>query len=270
MHLRLLPAAVLGLLLLMPARAVADEGQVFRRACRFTVARNGEPLAASRVYERTGSADLVAAPGDGTWLYVRPATRRFQPLEPASVRDAGERTVIVVPPPASGGRSLRFDRAAAALVLGDEGGLAVIPTPDLLGETTEEAFLGLCPELQDRERNYEPDPDAVRELAACTRPITLEIYFGSWCPHCQQVLPRLLRVLRDADNEHLSVRLYALPRQLDGTEGRGVGKVPTIILLEGGTEIGRFHGLEGAPVERTLADLVRATAPASPPGTSPD
>ncbi|MGD8377589.1 MAG: thioredoxin family protein [Acidobacteriota bacterium] len=270
MDLRLLPATALALLLLTPAYGVAAEGQTFRRACRFTVARDGEPLAASRVYQRTGAPDLVAAPGDGTWLYVRPATRRFQPLNPASVQDADERTVTVVPPPASRGRSLTYDLAAGALLLGEEGGLAVIPTPDLLGETTAEAFLGLCPELQDRELAYEPDPGAVGELAACTRPITVEIYFGSWCPHCQQVLPRLLRALRDADNDHLDVRLYALPRKLEASGGRGVRKVPTIVLLEGGVEIGRFHGLEEVPVEETLADLVRHTAPAPSTDVSPE
>ena len=124
---------------------------------------------------------------------------------------------------------------------------------------TPAEFLALCPDFEDREREYKPDPDTVQAIAACGKEIELEIYFGSWCPHCQQVLPRLFKCLRLADNPKLQVRMIGLPRGF-GSEpevrARKVTGVPTVIVMDEGVELGRFSGTGDTPIEKSLADLL--------------
>jgi len=230
----------------------------WEQSCRFSVEVDGKPDPSAALFERRGVADLVGRIGDDSWFLVRPAAQTVQRIAPEAVERHGERTIALLAEPSDSGEALTLTPSGLTFDIAGHW-LRVIPTPELLGKTTPEAFLGMCPEFQEREEAYQPDATALQEIRSCDRDVTLEIYFGSWCPHCQQILPRLIKCLRLAENDRLKVQYIGLPRRFGGepeVRQREIRGVPTVIVLEHGQEIGRFSGSENVPIETTLASVL--------------
>lgn len=239
--------------------ALAEESS-WARSCRFTIQANDLAAPGAMVFEKRGVADLVGRLADGKWFLVQPGQQQAYLLAPedANLQAGGRQATITALPGAQRGTplvltqaGLRFDLAGLAL--------RIIPTPPLLGDVTYDAFLSLCPEFLDREQAYEPRPEKVKAISAGGDDIKLEVFFGSWCPHCQEVLPRLIKSLRQVGNPKLQVRMIGLPRAFTedpAVKARGVRGVPTVIVYRKDVELGRFSGTETTPVEETLARLV--------------
>lgn len=247
------------LLLLLPAGAVRAQETVWSRSCRFFAEVDGGAAASGAVYERRGTPDMLGRLEGGVWFLLQPAQRRALALsaENAELVEGNRRVILRGTLPAEGNR---VTLTPSALTF-DMGGhwIRVIPTPPLVGEVTPDAFLGLCPEFQDRERAYEPRPEMVEQIASADGDVSVEVFFGSWCPHCQQVLPMLIKSLRMAGNSKLSVKMIGLPRAFrddPAVKARAVTGVPTVIVFQDGEEVGRFSGTEQIPVEESLAKLV--------------
>jgi thiol-disulfide isomerase/thioredoxin len=240
------------------ARASASPGD-WTLSCRFTIEVDGRPDRNAELYEKPGTADLIGYLPGGGWFVVRPTTQKVHALADGAAEPGAGRSLRLLAEPTDSGQPLALTPSGLSFDVAGRW-LRIIVTPPLLGKTTPDAFLDLCPEYREREESYQPDPDAVREIAGCPRDLTVEIYFGSWCPHCQQVLPKLFKCLRLAGNERLRVEMIGLPRGF-GTEpevrNRNVQGVPTVIVIDAGKEVGRFSGDETTTVERTLAGLVR-------------
>ena len=230
----------------------------WNQSCRFVMSVNGGPDPTSVLYERRGTADIVGSVAGYSWFVVRPSSQRLHLLMDGTVEPAGPRSVRLLAEPMDTGEPLT--RTSTSLDFAVEGhALRIMATPPLLGDTTARAFLDLCPEYQEREAEYVPESEALQQIASMQRDLTLEVYFGSWCPHCQVVLPELIKSLRLADNDQLDVRMIGLPRNFalePRAAQREVRNVPTLILFEAGRELGRFSGNEGETVEHSLAALV--------------
>jgi len=248
--------SLLGILLLAGGIGLAAEPE-WSWSCRFTVEVEGKPVEGAALFERRGSADLLGLLPDGTWFLAKPPRQVFE--LPAGAVERDGLTAVLQQEPASGGTPLTLTPSGLTFDVAGKW-LRVIPTPVLLGETTPEKFLSLCPEFERREEEYQPKAESVRQIAATSRSLTLEIYFGSWCPHCQEVLPRLFKSLRMAHNDNLVVKMIGLPRafgQEAVVRARQIRGVPTIIVTDpGGAEVGRFSGTEQTAIEDTLAQVV--------------
>ena len=71
------------------------------------------------------------------------------------------------------------------------------------------------------------------------------VYFGSWCAFCGRYVPRILRLAEDLTKSKLSFDFYGLPRAVQSDERarrNGVNDVPTAVVSQNGTEIGRIRG----------------------------
>jgi len=250
--------AVLALpLAFSPARA---EETPWARSCRFTIEADGRSAPGGMVFEKRGVADLLGRLGDGTWFMVQPAQQQAHQIAPggAGLELGGRQATVTALPGAQRGIPLVLTPTGLTFTLTGHA-LRVIPTPPLLGDVTFDAFLSLCPEFQDREEAYAPSQDKLKAISAAANDVTVEVYFGSWCPHCQDVLPRLIKSLREIGNPKLRVRMIGLPRQFTedpAVKARGVRGVPTVIVYRKDVELGRFSGTETTPVEESLAKLV--------------
>lgn len=248
---------ILVLLVLAAGSAVAEESE-WTRSCRFTIEVDGKPAKDAAVFEKQRSADILGLLPGGTWFLVRPPKEVFE-VPPEAVERRDEQLAVLRQEPS--GDALPVTVTPSGLTFDVAGRwLRIILVPALLGSTTPEEFLSLCPEYQRREHDYSPKTESVEQIAATSRPLTLEIYFGSWCPHCQKVLPQLFKSLRLANNSKLEVRMIGLPRsfgQDPAVRAKHIRGVPTIIVMDqGGAEVGRFTGTEKTAVEETLAQLL--------------
>ena len=139
------------------------------------------------------------------------------------------------------------------------------PKPALVGTQTLDKIIAHNPDYESRIKNYVPNEAAVTYLSQYTRKTDIQIYFGSWCSVCEAWVPRLVKSIQTAKNPVLEMQFQALPKNFIGdatAKAKGITGVPTIILVQGGKEIGRLGGRpEDGTMEEAIAKILQTSAP---------
>jgi thiol-disulfide isomerase/thioredoxin len=107
--------------------------------------------------------------------------------------------------------------------------------------------------------SYEPVAEALRALGAEQRDVRVRVYFGSWCPFCQQYLPRMVRVVHELQSSRVAIDFYGLPRdfsQDEITRTVNIRSVPTGVVFVDGKEAGRIQGEEWRAPETALRKIL--------------
>ncbi len=133
------------------------------------------------------------------------------------------------------------------------------PRPALLGVKSNADLKGYLPDYVHNAKNYTPNAAAVADLKKLGKPVTVRVYFGSWCPHCRQHVPLLLKVEDQVQNPKLRFEYVGLPRDFNDPEAKkaGIHSVPTGIVYVNGKEAGRITG-EGWNSPEVLLDRIIA------------
>jgi thiol-disulfide isomerase/thioredoxin len=159
------------------------------------------------------------------------------------------------------------DGPAAIVFYGGNQRIRVARVPALVGETTLEELFTKHPLYRRGMDKYTPKQGAIARLKQVSQPVRIEVWFGSWCSHCQRVVPRFLKVMQAAGNPNVEIVYHGVPRQFGDyqpTTEKQVRGLPTFIFMRDGKEFTRIRG--GGmkrSVEEELADILAATAPAS-------
>jgi thiol-disulfide isomerase/thioredoxin len=140
--------------------------------------------------------------------------------------------------------------------------LRVLDRPALIGAIKVDALLTDRAEYRAGVARYRPDETAMRAVSSFSRPLDIDIYFGTWCPHCKIYVPKILRVARDAANGQLRFNPIGVPKNFGNEEGPWSGKkiqtIPTVIVSQDGKEITRLSTHESALPEVELAGILQA------------
>jgi len=233
-------------------------GAVWKSCCRFALSIEGQETGAA-LFDAPGLADLLGKWDGGPWFLLQPAERRVFTLPGQAIAlGADGRTPMYVGPFPEESGEVELNETALEFTV-DGVGLRVISQPPLIGRVTMEEFLGLCPEYAEREARYRPQAEAMLGLAQVDSEVTLEVYFGSWCPHCQVQLPKLARVFDLVANPKLELELHALPRDFGddpAVVARAVDSLPEIVVVRAGEVIGKVDAENAAPIEMLLAEIL--------------
>lgn len=145
----------------------------------------------------------------------------------------------------------------------------------LIGPLTRAQWLAFAPALREEYAAYHPDPQVVEALAAVPRDITLVCVLGTWCGDSRREVPRLWKVLDAAANPGFTLLMFAAGRTGDAAAAAwerahgvvpgyrqrfGAERVPTIVVLEDGREIGRIVETPAVSLEADLAAILDARA----------
>jgi len=113
---------------------------------------------------------------------------------------------------------------------------------------------------------YEVRFDALAHLsdAAADDALSIEIFFGTWCHDSQRELPRMMRVLDEAQFPESRVTLYALSDNPgvfkmtpDGHEHELlIHRTATVVVLRDGVEVGRLVERPSASLEEDLIAIL--------------
>lgn len=117
---------------------------------------------------------------------------------------------------------------------------------------------------------YEPTAEVVERLKNALGPVSIEVYFGTWCFDSRRQVPRLLRLLEAAGFDERRLLLVGLsdqPMEFKRSPGnpevkRLVHRTPTIIALRNGAEIGRIVETPALSLEADLLAIVDGHGPA--------
>ncbi len=136
--------------------------------------------------------------------------------------------------------------------------------PPLLGPHSVDDLVNDRPDFGEGIKTYKPDAAAVAFLKGYEKATEVEIFFGSWCPVCEVLVPKLIKSFQVAGNSRLQMNLFGVAHDFaqngDLVKAKGIRGLPTFIIRQDGVEIGRIVGApkDGAPVEGALVDLLKA------------
>jgi thiol-disulfide isomerase/thioredoxin len=109
---------------------------------------------------------------------------------------------------------------------------------------------------------YIPHPESIAAIGRFAKPVEIECFFATWCGHCKEYMPKLLRVLQDARNAKIDTNLIGVPKNFGKEpgpwEGKNIAVIPTIIVKVEGKEITRLGTHHDATPEVELAGIFDA------------
>jgi thiol-disulfide isomerase/thioredoxin len=211
-------------------------------------------------------AFLVQPSPFGRPVFITSGPLAARLLDPKRIsRDAADPEVIRVDTSGSQEDFLSV-RLEGPNIIVDRDGLTmtVKEGPPLLGDRTLDELIAALPEYRRDAARYTPDPAALETLRRVKQPTELLVFFGSWCPHCELAVPRLVRVLEDVHGAPLAVTFHGVPH--DGwasdpmAENLRITGLPTVIVRRDSKEVARMEGDQWAAPEKSLAALVATPA----------
>lgn len=230
-----------------PALAQSTAAPVFEPMPNWTLELNGTPADDAEVlYSRQAGAFLIVAPELSSPALLSARTQQVstvQSLKLAPMAQGGYELL----PNAVAGQSGSFERDAEGRVhfqVGDASAV-LVQRPWILGFQGPRYIRAMNDLWDQRVDQYAPNAEALEKLRGVGSDVRLDVYFGEWCPHCAQVVPRIMRVEEALGDGGLKIRYYGLPQSMGDdpvTERLGLTGVPTGIVYRDGEEVGRTIG----------------------------
>ncbi|MFN1835008.1 thioredoxin family protein [Balneola sp. MJW-20] len=111
---------------------------------------------------------------------------------------------------------------------------------------------------------YEPVPDVIDSLNSVSDSVRIMVYMGTWCKESKRYIPELVKTLAETRNPAIDPVYIAVgyPREdITGTMQKfSVTKIPTIIVMKNGGEIGRIEEKPLLSIEEDLWNIIARPA----------
>ncbi|MBV8203336.1 MAG: thioredoxin family protein [Acidobacteria bacterium] len=141
---------------------------------------------------------------------------------------------------------------------------ALVPTPPLLGLRRVDEVTAHNPEYLPRAASYAPKAPALAALKKERRPIVVRIFYGSWCPHCREMVPHAIKLEQLLKGSTIHFQYFGVPPRF-GTDPpavqNGIKAVPTGIVYLNGKEIGRITNNSWTAPETALVAILAGKKP---------
>ena len=131
--------------------------------------------------------------------------------------------------------------------------MSLDPKPALRGLRKGADLLASIPEYVRNSKGYTPNAAAIAALKKADRkPVTVHVVFGSWCPHCRQHVPLMLRVENEVKNPNIKFEYYGIDNPPDGwkdpeVKRLGIKGIPTAIVYVNGRRPAASRARTGTP-----------------------
>ena len=153
-----------------------------------------------------------------------------------------------------------FQIAGKSLSFQHEGKKVELKTkPPLVGNQTAASLAEYNPGYAQKAGQYEPDAGQLRALEKEGRQVEVVVYFGSWCPVCSRLVPRVMKVAEGLEGSKIEFEYYGLPQPMTSdpvTKKKKLTGVPTTIVYVDGKEVGRLSGKDLYSPESSLGNLL--------------
>lgn len=112
---------------------------------------------------------------------------------------------------------------------------------------------------RDGVNSYTPDKESITYLKYYLPKYQMLVFMGTWCEDSHKVIPKMAKVLQEA-NATSGLTMYGVDRDKWSGDGEskkfGVTKVPTMIVMQDGREVGRITEYPNESVETDLAWII--------------
>lgn len=252
---------------LSPApRALAADGDPFLRGFepvgKYEIWVDAKPASHAMVAVARLAGNVILLQGDelGGGLLLRPGERTAARIAAGKAMEEMDGTLALemAPPPEVLGPFEIGEKGIAVRM--DEHLVELRPAPYKLGPHTGQELLESNAEYVYNSRGYIPADPTLALLRRAKRPVTVRVFFGSWCPACSRRVPRILRIEKDLRSQAIHFEFFGLPSKFrEDPEAKKfqVHSVPTGVVLSDGKEIGRLKGDLWDEPEASLLAVLR-------------
>ncbi len=248
-----LSAAALALALLAAvAPAVQSQGvpsdsvlRGFQPMGDYLLIVNGKPVA-GEIYQSEMPAVLVISSSMASPILLTPRAGTVQTVpimkiakqKDGSVDLLADAVLGTVGPFQQSGDNVSFNYQGKSVSLN--------PKPPLVGRHASQALTTHNPSYARTASTYKPNGAAMASLKKA-KPAVVRVYFGSWCPHCRQHVPFMLKIEEQLKGSQVKFEYFGLKKPPEGWNDPEIKKlnvrgVPTGIVYMGGKEVGRITG----------------------------
>ncbi len=249
---------------LASARQAADpQLSDFQQIGTYALELDGKDSPKAEIYKSDRSAAILVMVSDlPSPVLLNPGTFNVETINLMKVAKQQDGSIDLLANPALQAQG-NFEIDGENVVFGADGHRLVLkPRPPLLKLQTATALFAFSPEYGRNAKSYEPDGALVKALRSQSKPVRVLTIFGTWCPHCTQFVPRLLRVEQAIGASKIKFDYYGVQRGAEMTKDPAVAKlsikgVPTGIVYIGDKEVGRILGNGWANPEATLQNLLQ-------------
>lgn len=106
---------------------------------------------------------------------------------------------------------------------------------------------------------YKPALEMLNDVRTAFDSVRFLIVFGTWCSDSRREMPRFFKIIDSLHVPEERVQLYGVDRSKQYPEGipqqYNIKKVPTIIVLDNGTEVGRIVESPKTTIEQDLFEI---------------
>ena len=263
------PALLLAALPLLAQGAPGGAIPDFHRIDDYVLVVDGKPVQSAEMFqaERT-PAILILSSALPAPVLLRAGAQTGETLNQMKVAKQADGTVDLLP-----GSTLapqgKFGYGKGDVTFTVDGRKTVLKEkPSLLGPQTSAALKTYSPSTYAAgAKAYQPDQASIAALRRAAAPVTVRVFFGSWCPHCQQSLPKLIKVEEALKGSKVRFEYFGLPKQGMGEvpefKRYGLNGVPSGLVFINGREAGRMvTGEDWVTPEVVLKSIVTG-APAT-------
>jgi thiol-disulfide isomerase/thioredoxin len=232
----------------------------------FQLVLDGKLVPKAEVYRSTrAAAVLVIAPGWESPVLLTPSRGGVDAVNLMKMSRVNVESIDLLPGAVY--RSLgSFTMAGETIAFTAFGKPAKLePRPWLLKNQSGAKLLEHDPNYARRATSYPVDAAILAELKKQAKPVRVLMFFGSWCPHCQMNLPKILKVEQELGGGNIQFDYYGLPKGSEFSKDPEVLKykidaVPTGIVLVDGREVGRLENAAWLKIEQALRDAIKKPA----------
>ena len=233
----------------------------FSASTDYVLQVDGQPAANARVYwSQPSRMFLIVLKDQPTPLLLEPVTRQVKSVPLVKLATRPDGTVSILEGAVMTPRGVMATTPDGVATFNVDGkAYRLQEKPPLLGWQTPEAISAYNSLYTTRADAYQPQSAVIAELKKQSADVKVTVYFGSWCPFCQQKVPMVMRLARELAGSKVKFDFYGLPHGFSNdaqAQRFGVKQVPTGVVFKNGKEIGRINNDGWASPETTLKNLV--------------
>jgi thiol-disulfide isomerase/thioredoxin len=254
-------ALLVGLACALPALAQSEGVSGFTRIGEYVVAIDGADAETARLFgAQRARALLILSPDLPSPVLIDLANGTVSGLQLMKVAEQADGRVDLLPNPVAqpygaytvDGPQIVFEVGATEVT--------IKPKPVLTGNRRADELVEHDPSYGTKRDAYAAAPALIEQLRRVDDEVRVRIYFGTWCPFCAEMVPRILKIAEELEGSGIRFEYYGLPRQInEDAEARAmrITGVPTGVVYRDGQEIGRINGNGWQSPEKSLLDLVQ-------------
>jgi thiol-disulfide isomerase/thioredoxin len=230
----------------------------FQRTGEFLLLVNGKADAKAEVYVNRNIPAYLILPTAMSPILITPGAGKVETVQMLKVARKPDGTVDLLADAVTQSQG-KFQLVGERVDFNSEGKkVSLSPKPPLLGLKKAADLKTHSPEYAVSAKAYTPNAQSVAALKKQAQPVRVLVFFGSWCPHCKEVVPHLLRVEDEIKGAKIQFDYRGIARDFKDPEVQrlSIKEVPTAIVYVNGREIGRITRNDWTAPEAALVRLL--------------